>query len=725
MEGIILEMVASWSKPNLGEKFIARKKVDWSIFAYGSHIPLEFIKYFIKANKEENIELGESHDIILDFEDTQFKARISNIHRKSLNNDTVQIRYDSNKELKAYLIYRLQTSYKYLKDERDKRKEDNDKSKIVVSDSLAEYLDFYETDKPFYYKVKITKNLNQENKNIKSLNNIWWVNQGNTLNKAKEERCLWAPLKDKSGNTQYHWETMLELKKGDIILHYSNGYLRYISRVLDQVVESTVPDSLKGNNWNTQGRLVHVDYNELKPNIPLDIISKTLLDLHIKEGPIDARGGVKQGYLFRFAKEALLCIQRLSPETIWPVFSKVDVNNEVVKTMLGSSSTENAINNINVKEVINKICAYIKGKGFTYEDNLIINFYLSLKSKPFLILAGTSGTGKSKLVKLFAEAVGATSENGRYKLVPVKPDWSDATDLLGYRDLHGEFHSGLLTSFIHKAIRDVENPYFICLDEMNLARVEYYFSDILSVMETRTRTGEEIITDKLLTEESFGDDEKAKNKFQDIYIPENLYIIGTVNMDETTFPFSKKVLDRANTIEFSYVDFDYKFNKKPEIDPIELNNEFFKSKFLRLDDCGQYEEIVNKVVVILKSINEKLINSNLHFGYRIRDEICYFTIYGVESDLCSFDNALDNEILQKILPRIQGSSITIKKAIIDLFKICINNQVENFNYENSGVNEDMFRYIEDNLKIPYKKSASKLAFMMRRFEEDGFTSYWL
>ncbi len=380
---------------------------------------------------------------------------------------------------------------------------------------------------------------------------------------------------------------------------------------------------------------------------------------------------------------------------------------------------------MSVKENISRISAYIKSKGFTYEDDLIKNFYLSLKSKPFVILAGTSGTGKSKLVKLFSEAVGANSKNGRYKLVPVKPDWSDATDLLGYRDLHGEFHPGVLTSFINKAIDDIENPYFICLDEMNLARVEYYFSDILSVMETRTWDGERIITDKLISVELFGDDEEAKSIYQNIYIPENLYIIGTVNMDETTFPFSKKVLDRANTIEFSYVDFDYNFNKNLEVDPIELNNEFFKGQFLRLDNCGKYEEIVNRVIVILKSINEKLMNSNLHFGYRIRDEICYYTIYSQENDLSSFHNALDNEILQKILPRIQGSSTPIKRAIIDLFKICINNQVENFNHENSGVNEDMFKYIEDNPKIPYIKSASKLAFMMRRFEEDGFTSYWL
>lgn len=720
-----MKIVESWSKPDLGKNFIARKKVDWSIFEYGTHIPLQFIEYFVKANGGENIALGEKHDIILIIEGIKFEANISNIDRKSFDNDTVQIRYNSNNDLKTFLISKLQKSYNYLNSERAKKKEMNDKSKTVVPDSLAEYLDFYETDKPFCYSIEITRNIQQDNLLI----NIWWVNQGATLNKAKDERCLWAPIKNKGGKTQYHWETMKELKIGDLVLHYAGGSLKYISTVQDETIEATIPNSLKGNDWNQQGRLVHVDYNDLNPSIPLNKISQALLKLNIKEGPIDSKGGVKQGYLFRFTKEALQIIQKLTPETNWPSFSKLDIDNEApneaVQTIIENNNIENAMVDFDIKAAIDRITLYIKSKGYTYEDDLIKNFYLSLKSKPFVILAGTSGTGKSKLVKLFAEAVGATSGNGRYKLVPVKPDWSDSTDLLGYRDLGGKFHPGLLTSFIRKAMDDIENPYFICLDEMNLARVEYYFSDILSVMETRTNDKERIKTDKLLAEELFGDNVEAKKIYQDIYIPENLYIIGTVNMDETTFPFSKKVLDRANTIEFSKVDFDYSFNKNPEIDSIMLNNEFFKSQFLRLDDCGQYEEIVQKVITILKNINEVLMNSNLYFGYRIRDEICYYTIYNEKNNLVSFNEAMDNEILQKILPRIQGSSAQIKKAIIDLFKICIDNDTQNFNDEGSGINGAMHSYIEGNPSIPYKKSASKLEFMMRRFEEDGFTSYWL
>lgn len=389
------------------------------------------------------------------------------------------------------------------------------------------------------------------------------------------------------------------------------------------------------------------------------------------------------------------------------------------------SDLTDLVTEFDVKDEANRIALYIKSKGFIYQDDLIMNFYLALKSKPFVILAGTSGTGKSKLVKLFAEAIGATSENGRYKLIAVKPDWSDSTDLLGYRDLNGKFHAGVLTNVILRAKRTPEEPYFICLDEMNLARVEYYLSDILSIMESRKWKDEEIITDRLITEECIGSNEMEKELYKDLYIPDNLYIIGTVNMDETTFPFSKKVLDRANTIEFSYVDLDITQDKVDEQLAVALHNSFLRSDYLLLEDCMNYEEKLNETISILKEINEVLFKSNLHFGYRIRDEICFYITYNHVYDLIRFNQAMDNGVLQKILPRIQGSSMSIKRLLIDIFKICINDSSQLFSYENAGVNEEMFKYLTDTKKIPYRKSAEKVAFMMRRFEEDGFTSYWL
>lgn len=107
-----------------------------------------------------------------------------------------------------------------------------------------------------------------------------------------------------------------------------------------------------------------------------------------------------------------------------------------------------------------RISEYIRAKGFSYEEGLIENFYLCLKAKPFVILAGISGTGKTRLVKLFAEALGATASNGRYKLLPVRPGWSDSTDLFGHVDLNGNYVPGALTDFIGEAIRHSDAAVF-------------------------------------------------------------------------------------------------------------------------------------------------------------------------------------------------------------------------------------------------------------------------
>lgn len=370
-----------------------------------------------------------------------------------------------------------------------------------------------------------------------------------------------------------------------------------------------------------------------------------------------------------------------------------------------------------VKEEITNIKNYIRSRGFLYDDKLIENYYLSLKTKPFLILAGISGTGKSKLARLFAEAIGATVGNRCFKLVPVRPDWSDSTDLLGYKDLNGRFHPGVLTTFVKDAMENPHKPYFFVLDEMNLARVEYYFSDVLSIIESRNKVNKTIVSDRLLNRELL--DKDSFSEYGDIYIPDNLYFIGTVNMDETTFPFSKKVLDRANVIELSDVDLDYAFEDVEEVSPKTLNNDFLRSDFLTLKDCAGYDDIVDETISILKNINDIL--GYYRFGYRVRDEICFYVIYNSIYGLMDFDDAMDYEILQKILPRINGSSISIKKILIELFKICSGNLENRFDYD-SDESEKMFEEIAN---AKYRKSCEKIAFMTRRYEEDGFTSYWL
>ena len=370
---------------------------------------------------------------------------------------------------------------------------------------------------------------------------------------------------------------------------------------------------------------------------------------------------------------------------------------------------------MNVKDVIKNIKQYMESKGFFYEEGLIENFYLSLKSKPFVILAGISGTGKTRLVKLFAEALGATSTNGQYKLVSVRPDWSDSSDLFGYVDLNGKFICGTITTFIEEAKRNINKPYFLCLDEMNLARVEYYLSDILSIMETRDFRDGEIVTDGIRI-----------NGHEDISLPENLYIIGTVNMDETTFPFSKKVLDRANTIEFSYVDLipDFEKSRKKFDAKTDVDNSFLKTEYLYLNECKDDEiKIIKSVCEELQEINEILKSANAHVGYRVRDEISFYMLNNYKNELLDMKSAFDNEILQKILPRIQGSSADVREMICELFKYCAGDYT-GYRTDSGDVGKQMMKVLQSE-KAKYPKSANKLAYMMRRYEKDGFTSYWI
>ena len=362
--------------------------------------------------------------------------------------------------------------------------------------------------------------------------------------------------------------------------------------------------------------------------------------------------------------------------------------------------------NLSPKETVDHIKNYIASKGFSYSDNLIENFYLSLKSKPFVILAGTSGTGKTRLVKLFAEAIGA-----KYYMVPVRPDWSDGSDLFGHYDLNGNFIEGPVCPAFNAAAASPDNPVFLCLDEMNLARVEYYLSDFLSVIESREKQDDGAIHTDPIAHFKEG-------------IPDNLYIVGTVNMDETTFPFSKKVLDRANTIEFSYVDLFPGFDAFDiEVEPLQLPNAFLATEYLVLAaDCEKEKDFVIQVCDELQKVNSILKKANAHVGYRVRDEIVFYMLNNKNAEnLLTYEQAFDNEIMQKILPRIQGSQVAIKDLLIELFKYCMG-KYSGLDTESGNAGRQM-QTMADSAKYP--ESAKKIAYMMTRYEEDGFTSYWL
>ncbi|CEJ73174.1 GTPase subunit of restriction endonuclease [[Clostridium] sordellii] len=353
--------------------------------------------------------------------------------------------------------------------------------------------------------------------------------------------------------------------------------------------------------------------------------------------------------------------------------------------------------------IINQIYNYIQNQGYAYTQDQLSNLFLSLKTKPFVILAGISGTGKSKIVRLFSEAIGATTENKQFNMISVRPDWNDGTELMGYKNLNDDFIDGSLTKIIKEASKpeNKNKPYFACLDEMNLARVEYYLSDYLSIIESRKKVGQDIITDS------------------ELQIPDNIYLIGTVNMDDTTFTFSRKVLDRANTIEFSDVNLENLFEEitEEEITPIKVDNRFLKTTYLKTMDIEEeYREYAKEINKKIIEINNILKQSQKQFAYRVRDEILFYMIENKKSELLNEDVAFDYQIMQKILPAITGSEQSIAQVLIDLFNFtCEGKVIDDIDIEEAQ------KHIES---AKYKKSAQKIVYMLKGYQNDGYISYW-
>lgn len=341
------------------------------------------------------------------------------------------------------------------------------------------------------------------------------------------------------------------------------------------------------------------------------------------------------------------------------------------------------------KVKINEIEIYLNSNGFIYSKESLSNFYLSLKTKPFVILAGISGTGKSKLVILFSEAIGCKDN---YKLISVKPDWNDSTELIGYKNIKDDFIAGELIKIIKTASEPANKnkPYFICLDEMNLVRIEYYLSEYLSIIESREKNEDgQIVTNSIISDNYL----PAGNEYKGLGIPENLYIIGTVNMDNTTFSFSRKVLDRANTIEFSDVYLESLDFNNGTVQNISVDNDFLKTRFLNIQEAVNYDrtfvEKINKKII---EINNILKPYSKHFGYRVRDEIVFYMLENNIAQLLDEDIAFDYQIMQKILPTIIGSDEGIKEILIKLFNYCLDGiQID--------IDGDYVEEAKDNIKI--------------------------
>ena len=431
-----------------------------------------------------------------------------------------------------------------------------------------------------------------------------------------------------------------------------------------------------------------------------------------------------------FQKDGTLSITNVNPDK---VFNNMDRNDR--KAFFDSFNPNSIVTKVNLKDS-------------TYRP-----YITAIKSKPFLLLAGISGTGKSRIVRELARACwdeGSAEFKAQkpknFEMVQVKPNWHDSSELIGYVSrIDGvRYDVGPFLKFMVKAINDPDTPYFLCLDEMNLAPVEQYFAEYLSVVESRKRQEDGTITTdpivdysntdeyKSLIDQLFPDDDTQRSQYltekggKRLSIPTNLIVVGTVNMDETTFSFSRKVLDRAMTIEMNEVNLkgglDRRHEKIGKLEKDDLVGEAVEG----VDVYDKYEDVCNTAITYLEKINDKLEGTPFKIAYRTRNEVLLYVINNLPYNKIEGDDestykiefvvarALDEITNMKILSRIEGDETKVTTTFLKELGDTIHDGLE-------AVFAELFD--EDDDDVYTSVSLAKLEEMKERLKS-GYTSFW-
>lgn len=378
-----------------------------------------------------------------------------------------------------------------------------------------------------------------------------------------------------------------------------------------------------------------------------------------------------------------------------------------------------------------------------YSPSALSTFYLTaMRTKPFLLLAGISGTGKSRIVKQMAfescpDIPALRSDKtapGNYELIEVKPNWHDSSELLGYESEIGGPHY-VVTPFVRflvKAMRYPDVPFFVCMDEMNLAPVEQYFAEFLSVLESRkllsdgTITSEPLIkadifskyADQLHRDLDITDTETYKAvydrlKNDGLRLPSNLIVVGTVNMDETTHQFSRKVIDRAMTIEMNIEDAETPFKNffeggdalhyydNPQSKDLFLPKVVQASEALSILSAEDASYLKENVPGLLHSLNSALNGTPFKIAYRVQNELIlyFFSLREENPDEAAealLAQAMDAILMMKVLPRIEGDEDLLDKPLKALAQFTEN----------------------------YPQASRKIAEMQERLPQAHFTCFW-
>ena len=459
---------------------------------------------------------------------------------------------------------------------------------------------------------------------------------------------------------------------------------------------------------------------------------------------------------------------------LWYVSDKIEKEKDTEQPNRKAESSQ--INKSNQSEKQLSLTDWFEANGFYFDKKQVAAFYSALKTKGFVMLSGLSGTGKTKLAQLFAELLcpyenrhfgeqdNQNEQNKECKcthiFLSVRPDWRDGKALLGYYNpITKEYESTSLLKFILEAKNDLQknkekaNPYLILLDEMNLAHVEYYFADFLSVLESGKASENNYYTKesiKLHNNNNQAHNNNNQEVPKEIQLPPNLYIIGSVNIDETTYMFSPKVLDRAFTLEFREVDFesylsyeiDQEDQKKAKQVRDSIRNKLLedlrneknnKARFCRVvADKTEIKEALKMIKEMeiesgktifeeLNELNQILQPYDLHFGYRVLDEIALFIKYATEAPdvvgSLSKEDSLDFAVLMKVLPKFHGPRQKLDFPLWLALDWCLKNPVnhKSTEFKFDDFKKQVWKVLRDEEKIP---SIADLTHLMQEFQSN-------